>query len=112
MIGHSRTSRSCPLRQQDILLEFSVSHLAEPFTTPMHVLAGWSQAAEDASARRIRAQPSSSSHFDDVQSQGQEQELDQGQDTIVVRGTTPQLLQTTEESHLPTRSHPAPSSSS
>ncbi|EXM12701.1 hypothetical protein FOTG_18814 [Fusarium oxysporum f. sp. vasinfectum 25433] len=69
----------------------------------MHVLAGWSQEAEDASASQIRAQPSSSSHFDDVQDQGQ----DQGQDTIVVRGTTPQSLQTTEESDLPTRSQPA-----
>ena len=46
-VGHSRTSKACPLRQQETILESSVPELAGPIAAEL-MLAGWSQEAQDA----------------------------------------------------------------
>ena len=46
-VGHSRASKACTLRQQEIILESSVPELAGPIAAES-MLAGWSQEAQDA----------------------------------------------------------------
>ncbi|KAJ3453255.1 hypothetical protein MRS44_017502 [Fusarium solani] len=105
IVGHSRTSKSCPLRQEEVLLESSASHLAESLTTSTQMLAGWSQEAENALASQIRIPCSSVDQPIDV-------EEAQSQDTIVVGGTSPQPSRASGEPELPmpSQSTPLPSS--
>lgn len=47
VVGHSRSSKACPLRQQETRLESTQPSLDVPFE-PALLLAGWSQEAEEA----------------------------------------------------------------
>ncbi|EXU94735.1 MULE transposase domain protein, partial [Metarhizium robertsii] len=51
-VGHTRSSRICPLRQQEIILESSIPQLAEPRDVSL-ALAGWSAGAENGLACQL-----------------------------------------------------------
>ncbi|KAK9443994.1 hypothetical protein VB005_02520 [Metarhizium brunneum] len=51
-VGHARSSRICPLRQQEIILGSSIPQLAEPGDVSL-ALAGWSAGAENGLACQL-----------------------------------------------------------
>lgn len=67
-VGHKRSSKACPLRQQEARLESTQPALDEPIAQPV-LLAGWSQAAEDALLAQLAEETESQAAEDAVTEQ-------------------------------------------
>ncbi|RFU74564.1 mutator-like element transposase [Trichoderma arundinaceum] len=95
-VGHSRSSKTCPLMRQEILLESSAPRLVDSTTTDM-ALAGWSQDVE----RTLTSQISDTSRNvtqdntpEAMQCSIQQRDEDRIEDTIVVQSLPPGPRQT------------------
>lgn len=88
VVGHSRSSKTCPLMRQEIPLESSVPHLAD--STPTNkTLAGWSQDAQKTLGSHIpdtnQILTQDTTIPETVQRSIQQRDKDRIEDTIVVQ---------------------------
>lgn len=113
-VGHSRRSRTYPLRHQEIILESSVPNLAGP-RDPMLAAAGWSQEAEAVLAGQTQDIVIEDATQNATGEEGQDAHEVAAQDvihdTIVVQCRSPQLEQPEQAmlqpSPLPSEVNPA-----